>query len=76
MKKQDLNKKSTAELTKHVADLREKLADMKRNKYLSDERNNSKARTMRKEIARALTRINGEVPAKVAEEPKKTKESK
>jgi ribosomal protein L29 len=60
MKVQDLKKKSVKELEKHADQLRKDLADLKRDRYISDERNSAKAKNIRRELARTLTFLGQE----------------
>lgn len=55
MKLEDMKKKTPAELKAHVEKLQTQIADDHRDKRTSSETNIHKKRTMRKEIARALT---------------------
>lgn len=75
MKKQDLKKKNLKELTDHAAQLRVDIADLKRDRYLSDDRNTARKGNLKRELARTLTLI-AETPAEEVKKPAAKKATK
>lgn len=67
MRAKEMHAKTNAELAKHIAKLRDKNAQLSREKYLGDAKATKDLRTNRKELARALT-IAQEKTVKTAKE--------
>ncbi len=59
MKTADMHKKSKADLMKHAATLKEKVAATRQELYTKGNTNHREIRKIRKEIARALTIAHG-----------------